>query len=85
MTLFEFQQLNASQQAQVICQYGVFVAERTVAGNRIYLYMVNYFYVELLHELSSLTSRGLVISRVFDDVKCLDDYLDKIPVLQLHD
>jgi hypothetical protein len=76
MTMQQFQQLSKAEQAAIINQYGVFVAERFVAGDRVYLYMVNYFYVELLHELSNLESKGVVISRIFDDARYLDVYAE---------
>jgi hypothetical protein len=84
MTIYEFQQLNISQQAEVIRRYGVLVTEKAVAGNRLYLYMINYFYVELLHELSNLDNQGMVISRIFDDLALLDDFIDHKPALPLH-
>ena len=82
MTLAEFKQLSKAEQAQVINRHGVFVDERTEGGNRIYLYMVNYFYVELLHELSNLNNKGITISNIFDDMVQLDAYVQiKEPVI----
>lgn len=84
MTIYEFQQSPVAQQAEIIRRYGVLVAEKAVSGNRLYLYMINYFYVELLHELSNVHSRGVIISRVFDDLKLLDEFIDHKPAIQLH-
>lgn len=64
MTLFEFEQLSKPQQIKVIGGHGVFLADKVELGNRLYLYIINTFYVELLHELSNINNKGLVIARV---------------------
>jgi hypothetical protein len=77
MTSKEFQQLSAPDQIQVIKEHGVFLTDKVVAGNRLFLYAINTFYVELLHELSNINSKGIVITRVFDKEAELADYPDK--------
>jgi hypothetical protein len=68
MTRAEFEQLNAPEQIKVISRYGVFVADKVESGNRFYLYAVNNFYVELLHELSNPNTNGLALNRILDEV-----------------
>jgi|GEM_PF-1486084 len=84
MTRIEFEQMSKPEQIQVISKYGVFLADKTDSGNRLYLYVVNTFYVELLHELSNLDNKGLVITRVFDDAGIFNDYQDKADANQLY-
>ena len=83
MTRIEFEQLSREEQIRIISAYGVFVADKVVAGNRLYLYAVNTFYVELLQELSNIHSNGLVIERVFDDGNSFSSYPDKADVSRL--
>jgi hypothetical protein len=84
MTRIEFEQLNKQEQIRVISKYGVFLADKIDSGNRLYLYVVNTFYVELLHELSNINSKGLVITRVFDDAGIFNDYQDKADANRLY-
>ncbi|THU40472.1 hypothetical protein FAM09_11465 [Niastella caeni] len=77
MTIKEFQELSKHEQIQVIKEHGVFLADRVVSGNRLFLYIVNTFYVELLHEFSNINSKGIVITRAFDNESELADYTDK--------
>jgi hypothetical protein len=72
MTHAQFELLSKVQQMQTIRQYGELVAERVEGGNRLYLYVVNSFYIELLHEL--INNKGLVIARVFDDISLVDSH-----------
>ena len=78
MTIKEFQQLSAPDQIQVIKEHGVFLSDKVVSGNRLFLYIINTFYVELLHELSNINSKGIVITRVFDDQAELNMYYEKM-------
>ena len=84
MTRTQFEQLSKAQQIRTISQYGEFVAERLEAGNRLYLYVINTFYIELLHELTDINNNGLVIARVFDDTSYLDNYPEKTGTGQVH-
>ena len=72
MTRAEFEQLNIQEQIKEISHHGVYVADKVEAGNRYYLYIINSFYVELLHELSNPNTRGLVLHRILDDVTSFD-------------
>lgn len=72
MTRIEFEQLNRHEQIKAISQYGVFVADRIESGNRFYLYAINSFYVELLHELSNPNTNGLVLNRILNVAEAFD-------------
>jgi hypothetical protein len=84
MTLSDFQLLNVYEKASALNKYGVFLAERRIAANRIYLYAINYFYLELLHELSSLEVKAVTIYRIFEDSRFLDAYLDKVDISSIY-
>lgn len=77
MTRIQFEQLSNQEQLNIIGRDGVFLAERIVAGNRVYLYIVHSFYVELLHELSNINSQGLTVFKIFNDTSAFTLYPDK--------
>lgn len=80
MTRTDFEQLTNYEQIRVISQYGDFVADKVEAGNRFYLYALNNFYVELLHELSNPNTTGLVLNRVLDIAEAFDTISLDVPV-----
>lgn len=73
MTSKEFEQLSKYDQIKVIKEHGVFLADKVVSGDRYFLYAINTFYVELIHELSNIHCQGLAIARVFDDAETETD------------
>ena len=75
MTLKEFTNCSEIEQIRVLMIYGVLLAERNTGDNKIYLYAIGSFYIELFHELSNIRITGPRILKTFDDVKLLDDYL----------
>jgi hypothetical protein len=77
--------LSGFEKVVALNSYGVFLAERRIGLDRIYLYAINYFYIELFHELSDMSNRGVSIYRVFEDLKYLDAYLDKVDITALMD
>jgi hypothetical protein len=77
MTSKDFEQLSKYDQILVIKEHGVFLADKVVSGDRYFLYAINTFYVELIHELSNIHSQGLAIARVIDDAAELSNYHDK--------
>ena len=77
MTWIQFEQLGNQEQLNIVGRDGVFLAERIAAGNRVYLYIVHSFYVELLHELSNVNSQGLTVFKIFNDTSAFDLYADK--------
>lgn len=77
MTSKHFEQLNKYEQLEVIKEHGVFLADKVVLGNRYFLYAINTFYVELIHELSNIHCEGLAIARVIDDAAELSNYHER--------
>ena len=82
MTLEEFKQLPEIEQVRMLLMYGVLLSDRTEGGNKLYLYAVSYFYIELFDDLANCKTSGLRILRCFDDVKYLEEYLSKIEIPQ---
>ena len=77
MTSKDFEQLSKFDQLTVIKEHGVFLADKVVSGNRYFLYAINTFYVELIHELSNIHCQGLAIERVIDDAAELSNYHER--------
>ena len=77
MSSKDFEQLSKYDQIKVIKEHGVFLADKVVSGDRYFLYAINTFYVELIHELSNIQSQGLAIARVIDDAAELCNYHDR--------
>jgi len=77
MTSKQFELLSKYDQIRVIKDHGVFLADKVVRGDRYFLYAINTFYVELIHELSNIHSKGLSITRIIDDAAELANYHDK--------
>lgn len=73
----DFEQLSKYDQLKVIKEHGVFLADKVVSGNRYFLYAINTFYVELIHELSNIHCEGLAIARVIDDAAELSNYHER--------
>lgn len=81
MTINQFKDLSTACQAITLHKYGVFLCQRAIGPNRLYLYAISSFYIELLHELSDSKNGGIRIFNVFDDPKCLDPYLEEVDIL----
>jgi hypothetical protein len=73
MNRIEFEQLSRPEQIRNIREHGVFMADKVVTGDRFYLFAINTFFVEMVHELSNINNSGLVIVRAFDDAEGWDD------------
>ena len=73
MNRIEFEQLSTQEQIRKIREYGVFMADKVIAGDRFYLFAINTFFVEMVHELSNINNNGLVIVRAFEDAEGWDD------------
>jgi hypothetical protein len=80
MSIVEFELLNKFEKATVINSYGVFISERRLGIDRIYLFALNSFYVELFHNLSNPDNRELTVQRVFTDPGYLDVYLENVDI-----
>jgi hypothetical protein len=84
MTLKKFKEYSDPEQARLLQQYGVFLAERiTSQGNRVYLFSFSSFYIELFHELTNVHSTGVKILSVFEDSLSLDKYLEEVNISDL--
>ena len=77
MTSKDFEQLSKYDQIKVIKEHGVFLADKVISGDRYFLYAINTFYVELIHELSNIHCQGLAIARVIDDAAELSHYHER--------
>lgn len=75
-----FKLLELSAQAQVICENGALLAERTEDNYLIILYQVDSFYVEVYYHQHN---DEIVKFRSFHSVKFLEPYLQNINVRSL--
>jgi len=80
MTKAEFEVLSGFEKAEALNKYGCFLDDRIVGSGRMYLYAVNYFYVELFYEFGSLNGRGVSVNRVFEEVDFLEEYLSHVDI-----
>jgi hypothetical protein len=80
MPIAEFERLNKFEKAAALNTYGIFVSERRLGVNRIYLFALNSFYVELFHNLSNAGNREVTVYRVFTDPGYLDVYLENVDI-----
>jgi hypothetical protein len=84
MTLFEFDKLAEADQLKVLTIYGVYLCERVVGGNRIYLYAISSFYIELFHELLHADKGGIRVLKIFDDPLHLETYLEDVDISSIY-
>ena len=78
MTIKHFKELSEIQQVRILIEYGVLLSDRIEGDNKLFLYAVYSFYVELFHEVSNFQTEGLRILRCFDEVEHLEAYLSNI-------
>ena len=83
MTIQAYRLLTNAEQARLLKQEGVLLADRFLTGNRVFLFTLFGFYIELFHELNLPDRSGLRVLRVFDDPDALEVYLDRIDIRQL--
>jgi hypothetical protein len=83
MSTAEFESLSKSDKARAINTYGVFISERRLGIDRIYLFALNSFYVELFHNLTSPDNAELTVHRVFTEPDYLDVYLENVDAASL--
>jgi len=76
MTLIEFTKCAEPEQLRLISNFGILLAERTIGYNRLYLYALSSFYIELYYELYEPDKTSVSILRSFEDIRLLDEYLD---------
>ena len=80
MSIVEFELLNKFEKAATLNSLGVFISERRLGIDRIYLFALNGFYVELFHNLSNRYNREVTVYRVFTDPGHLDVYLENVDI-----
>jgi hypothetical protein len=80
MSVAEFEQLNKFEKASALNAYGVFISERRLGIDRIYLFALNSFYVELFHNLTNPDNKEVTVYRVFTDPGYLDVYLENVDI-----
>ena len=80
MTLEAFTLLDEKEQAQVLIDKGVFIAERIYRDFSIFLYQVDHFYVEIYHNLRYNVIQGM---ESFEDEEMLQPYLESIDLSTL--
>jgi len=56
-------------------EYGSFLTERRVGGDRMYHFAIDDFYVEVFHRLSSVGDGRVSIRKVFRKGVCFNEYL----------
>ena len=83
MTLIQFDQKNENEQRRVIKSRGVFVGSRMKGENKILLYQVDAFYIELFYDRFEQIQVPIRLLRSFEGVESLDPYLKKIDIKML--
>lgn len=78
MTEYKFQKLSEVEQAKVLEQKGVLIAERPDLFYHIHLYALNNFYVEVYHHAHFNVP---VRINTFNDVALLDPYLELVDIV----
>ena len=81
MTLYEFNGLEKNDQHSAVWEYGTHIGERLEGQQKLILYQMFSFYVELYF---SINDNKLTRLRSFSSVKCLDPYLPYIDITNLH-
>ncbi len=75
MKFAEFKTMDLYEQAGIICEEGVLLAERNEDDSLIVLYSVGSFYVEVFYRTSD---SEIVKFRSFQSIQFLDPYLQQI-------
>ena len=80
MRIEQFNILDEKEQAEVLINKGVFIAERLYRDFSIFLYQVDHFYVEIYHNLRYNVIQGM---ESFEDEEMLKPYLESIDLSPL--
>lgn len=75
MTLYEYNQLNESEQYETVWNHGVVVGNRINGKHRIILYQIFSFYVEFHYHIEC---NELIRLTGFSDIENLDVYIQKL-------
>ena len=77
MTLYQFNSLDETQQANVLWEYGVHISERPSKYYNLILYQLDGFYVEVWYHPEENSIKRL---RSFSSTDQLEPYLSKIKI-----
>lgn len=80
MTLYLYNKLNEIMQAEILWEDGAQVDERIEENQRLVLYQLYAFYVEVFYDLESGAMKGF---RSFKSTRFLQPYLEKIDLQEL--
>lgn len=81
MTLYEFNMLENDDQYSAVWEHGIHIGERIEGPQKLILYQMFSFYVELYY---SVEDNKLTKLRSFSSIKCLDPYLPYIDISNLY-
>lgn len=84
MTKEVFESLKERDQLKQVNALAVPLAERFMRGNRVFLFAIDSFYVEIIYELSNINNNTLRIYRVLTNINDLDDYVEQIDISELN-
>jgi hypothetical protein len=82
MTLYQFNDLDELEQHEAICEHGIMIGDRIEGENKIVLYQLFSFYVELFHHIEYNVLRKL---RSFSSTEQLDAYISMFDLKELKD
>lgn len=77
MNITKFKQLENHDQYEMLWEHGVMIGDREVGMQRIVLYQIFGFYVELYYDTQFNVIRR---SASFDEIGMLDGYLDQFTI-----
>jgi hypothetical protein len=77
MKFAEFKTLDLYEQAGIICESGVMLAERSEDDNLVVLYAVESFYVEIFYRNAD---SEIIKFRSFQSVQFLEPYFEQIDI-----
>lgn len=80
MKLIQFNQEGSEAQAEILRTKGALVASRTIGENKILLYQIDAFYIELFDDKYEQMKTPIRILRTFEEINFLDPYLKKIKI-----
>ena len=80
MTYYHYNELNEVEQHEVLWEYGVHIGGRLDGEQKIILYQIFSFYVELIYRPEYEVLRRL---RSFSSVDCLDTYMQQVDLSEI--
>lgn len=80
--IYEYQKLNDQDKEAVVFEHGRFLANRESGDERVNLYGLGDFYVEVFYHVEL---NELVRFRAFKSSRLLEPYLDRVSIDQLNE